>query len=209
MNTNIIGKAVGALLIAIVVTVAIGFIGDALLPSSDDGEDRVATAAQGEGTAAETEAEEPAAEPAEEAAEEPEAEDATAEASEEAVEAAEEAAEVEVEEAAPGIDLSAADVAAGEKVFKKCFTCHTVNAGGPNRVGPNLFDIVGREIGRHEGYRYSSAMAGLGGTWTVAALDAYLTKPKDFVPGTKMKFSGLKKEQDRINVIAYLATLTE
>ncbi len=207
MNTNIIGKAVGALLLAIVATVAVGFIGDALIPSSGEGEDRVATAAQGESEAGD---EGTAAEPAtEEPAQEPEAEDATAEASEEAVEAAEEAAEAEVEEADPGIDLSAADVVAGQKVFKKCFTCHTVNAGGPNRVGPNLFDIVGREIGRHEGYRYSSAMAGLGGTWKVAALDAYLTKPKDFVPGTKMKFSGLKKEQDRINVIAYLATLTE
>ena len=207
MNGNIIGKAVGALVIAIVVTVAIGFIGDVFIPSRDMDEDRVATAAQDEGatddegTAAEPEAEEPAVEPA--------AEDAAAEASEEAVEAAEEAAETEVEEADSGIDLSAADVAAGQKVFKKCFTCHTVNAGGPNRVGPNLFDIVGREIGTHEGYRYSSAMAGMGGTWTVAALDAYLTKPKDFVPGTKMKFSGLKKEQDRINLIAYLATLTE
>lgn len=99
--------------------------------------------------------------------------------------------------------VAAADVAKGEKVFGKCKACHTVEAG-KNKTGPSLHGVVGRPIGSVEGFGYSSAMAGHGGDWTVENLDAFLTKPKDFVPGTKMGFAGLKKPGDRAAVIAYL-----
>jgi cytochrome c len=110
---------------------------------------------------------------------------------------------------APGIDLATADVAAGKKLFRKCSVCHTVGAGGRNRVGPDLFAIVGRAVGGHAGFRYSGAMASLGGTWTAAMLDAFLTKPTDFLAGTKMRFAGLGAARDRANLIAYLATLAD
>jgi cytochrome c len=198
MNGIDIGKAVGALLMAVVAVVAIGYIGNALVPAGGEGEVRVVNAARGGAdVAAPPEAEKTMADASEEAA---------AEVSEEAV------AEV-VEEAAapsaPGIDLAMADVAAGQKLFKKCGICHTVAAGGPNRIGPNLFGIVGRGVGGYAGFRYSSAMSGLGGTWTVEMLDGFLAKPKEFLPDTKMKFSGLKKAEDRTNLIAYLATLAD
>ncbi len=225
MNGIDIGKAVGALLMAVVAVVAIGYIGNALVPVGGEGEAWVVTAAGGEAgdadVAAEPEAEEAMAEAAEEAASEA-AEEAASEAAEEAAsEAAEEAAAEASEEAvaeaveeaaapaAPGIDLAMADVAAGQKLFKKCGICHTVAAGGPNRIGPNLFGIVGRAVGGHAGFGYSGAMAGLGGTWTVEMLNGFLAKPKEFLPDTKMKFSGLKKVEDRANLIAYLATLAD
>lgn len=213
MNGTNIGKAVGSLLLTIVIVVAIGYIGNALIPPGGEGEDRVAAAQGGSEADDDGMAEDPA-EAEETKAEEPvveAAEEAVAEAAEEAEELVAEATEEAAETAAvaPGIDLSMADVAAGQKLFKKCSICHTVAAGGPNRVGPNLFGIVGRPVGSHAGYRYSGAMAGFGGIWTVEGLNGYLTKPKDFLPGTKMKFSGLKKEQDRADLIAYLATLAD
>ena len=102
---------------------------------------------------------------------------------------------------------AAGDAAAGEKVFRKCKACHTVDQGGANRVGPNLYGIVGRAKASAPDYSYSPAMAGLGGTWTEAELDTYLADPKGAVPGTKMSFPGLKKEADRVNVIAYLKSV--
>lgn len=104
---------------------------------------------------------------------------------------------------------TAGDPAAGEKVFRKCKACHTAEEGGPNRVGPNLYGIVGRSTASVADYSYSSAMAEHGGTWTEATLDAYLADPKGVVPGTKMAFVGLKKEEDRLDVIAYLKSLAE
>jgi len=99
--------------------------------------------------------------------------------------------------------VAAADVAAGEKVFKKCKACHSLESG-KNRVGPYLTDLVDRDVAASEGFKYSDSMSELGGTWTYDLLDAFLTKPKDVVPGTKMAFSGLKKEEDRAAVIAYI-----
>ena len=101
---------------------------------------------------------------------------------------------------------SAGDAAKGEKVFKKCKACHAVEEG-KNKTGPSMYGVVGRAAGSVEGYKYSNAMAGSGLVWDAETLDGFLTKPKKYLKGTKMSFAGLKKEKDRANVIAYLATL--
>jgi len=98
-------------------------------------------------------------------------------------------------------------VAAGEKVFKKCAACHAVGEGAKDRVGPSLNDIIGRTAGTEEGFKYSPAMvkAGEGGiVWSSETLDTYLADPKADIPGNKMAFPGLKKEEDRQAVIAYI-----
>ncbi|MBC7905407.1 MAG: cytochrome c family protein [Rhodospirillaceae bacterium] len=99
---------------------------------------------------------------------------------------------------------AAGDAAAGEKVFTQCKACHTVQAG-QNRVGPSLFGVVGRPAGTVEGFNYSPAMKSSGMTWTPENLDKYLADPKGAMPGNKMAFAGLKKPEDRANVIAYLS----
>lgn len=101
------------------------------------------------------------------------------------------------------------DAAAGEKVFNKCKSCHMVGEGAKNRAGPVLNGIVGAPAGAVEGFKYSKAMmaaAEEGLVWDEESLDAFLTKPRDFLKGTRMSFPGLRKEEDRANVIAYLAT---
>lgn len=106
--------------------------------------------------------------------------------------------------------FEAGDVEAGENVFKKCRACHKIGEGAKNGVGPMLTDFIGVEVASVEGFKYSKAFMEKkeeGLVWTVEALDAYLLKPRDFVPKTKMTFAGLKKEEDRANVIAYLASL--
>jgi cytochrome c len=95
------------------------------------------------------------------------------------------------------------DAAAGEKVFKKCKACHIIDKE-KNRLGPHLIGIVGREAGSVDGFKYSKAMMESGLTWDEATLDAYLADPKGYVPKNKMAFVGLKKEEDRANVIAYM-----
>jgi cytochrome c2 len=106
----------------------------------------------------------------------------------------------------------AQDAAEGEKVFKKCQACHAVGEGAANKVGPVLNGVFGRAAGVAPDFKYSDAMieAGAGGlVWDEANLDVYLTKPKDLVEGTKMAFPGLRKEEDRANIIAYLKTFSE
>ncbi|WP_339108966.1 cytochrome c family protein [Thioclava sp. GXIMD4216] len=97
------------------------------------------------------------------------------------------------------------DAAAGAKVFNKCKACHKVD--GTNAVGPHLDGVVGRQIASVDGFAYSEALQGHGGTWDYEALDAWLTNPKDFAPGNKMTFAGLKKAKDRANVVAYIESL--
>ena len=100
--------------------------------------------------------------------------------------------------------LKTADIDAGAKVFKKCATCHSVENGGANKVGPNLYGVVGKKKAAVAGFAYSPALKAKGGVWTIEDLNQWITKPKDFVPGTKMGFAGLKKDKDRANVILYL-----
>lgn len=95
------------------------------------------------------------------------------------------------------------DAGKGEKLFAKCKACHTIEAG-KNKVGPSLAGVIGRHAGGVEGFKYSDAMHSSGVIWDEASLDKYLADPKGFVPGNKMAFPGLKNEQDRQDVIAYL-----
>ena len=104
--------------------------------------------------------------------------------------------------------LAKADVETGHKAFKKCETCHTGNQGGANKVGPNLWDIIGRDKAAAAGFSYSSAMTGAEGNWTFEDLDKFLASPKDFVKGNKMTFVGVRKADERAAVIAYLRTLS-
>ncbi|MCF8474887.1 MAG: cytochrome c family protein [Emcibacter sp.] len=105
--------------------------------------------------------------------------------------------------------LSVASASDGEAIFKKCKACHTQDMGGKNLVGPNLWNIVGRAKGGHEGFSFSDAMYAKGGNWTYEDLDHFLTKPSDFVPKTKMSFAGLKKATDRASIIAFLRSLSD
>lgn len=101
---------------------------------------------------------------------------------------------------------SAQDAAAGEKVFGKCKACHVID-GATNRVGPSLHGIIGRTAGTVEGFKYSEAMIQHGKdglVWSNENLDKYLADPKGFIPKNKMAFAGLKKAEDRANVIAYI-----
>jgi len=101
--------------------------------------------------------------------------------------------------------LATGDVAAGEKLFAKCVACHTINQGGANGIGPNLFGTVGEEIGHGKaGFAFSSALSGHGGSWTYENLDEWLKSPRGFANGTKMSFAGLSKPEDRANVILFL-----
>lgn len=101
--------------------------------------------------------------------------------------------------------LAAADVAKGEAVFAKCAACHTVNSGGANGIGPNLFAVVGDEIGHGRGgFAFSDALKSHGGSWTFDNLDQWLASPRKFANGTKMSFAGLSSPEDRANLIVYL-----
>lgn len=98
---------------------------------------------------------------------------------------------------------AAGDAAKGKQVFAKCQACHSLDAG-TNKLGPSLHGVIGRTSGGVDGFRYSDAMKNAHLTWDDATLDKYLANPKTLVPGTKMVFPGLPKEEDRLAVIAYL-----
>jgi cytochrome c len=106
-----------------------------------------------------------------------------------------------------GTVLPTADLKAGEAVFAKCKSCHTIEAGGPNGTGPNLHGVLGKKPGVHAGFAYSPAMIEHGnkvGTWSFEETSEFLKAPQKHVPGTKMTFVGLKKPEERINLLAYL-----
>ena len=102
--------------------------------------------------------------------------------------------------------MASADLAKGQKTYGKCKACHKLDPGA-NGTGPSLYGVVGRPVGKAEGFKYSGAMAEMGGDWTPTNLFLFLEKPKSFAPGTKMTFAGLKKPQDRANLIAYLESV--
>ena len=110
-----------------------------------------------------------------------------------------------------GAKAQAGDPAAGQRVFNQCSACHTINQGGPNRVGPNLHGVVGRKAASVEGFRYSAAMRQKGEegwTWTEENLRPYLRNPREVVQGTNMAFPGLRNDQQLNDVIAYLKQQT-
>ena len=106
------------------------------------------------------------------------------------------------------IDIAAimalGDVASGEKIFKKCAACHSVNKGGKNKIGPALYNVVGRAVGGVVDYKYSKTLASYDKEWTFEELNGFLTKPSSYLKGTKMSYAGLRKDKDRASVIKYL-----
>ena len=106
------------------------------------------------------------------------------------------------------IDIAAVmalgDIASGEKIFKKCAACHSINKGGKNKIGPALYNVVGRAVGGVDDYKYSKALSSYGKEWTLEELNGFLTKPSAYLKGTKMSYAGLRKEKDRASVIKYL-----
>lgn len=116
--------------------------------------------------------------------------------------------------AAPAFDFAKAaaeaesgNAAEGAATFKKCMACHSAEQGGPNKVGPDLWGIVGRAKASHEGFSYSAALKEKGGDWTLDDLAHFLHKPREFASGTKMVFPGISDEQELSNLLAYLNTL--
>jgi cytochrome c len=100
--------------------------------------------------------------------------------------------------------MALGNVANGEKIFKKCAACHSINKGGKNKIGPALYNVVGRAVGGVNDYKYSKALASYGKKWTFEELNGFLTKPSSYLKGTKMSYAGLRKEKDRASVIKYL-----
>ena len=105
--------------------------------------------------------------------------------------------------------LAAANADAGQKVAKKCTACHSFTKGGANKVGPNLWNVVGGKPASVSGYKYSGAMSGMTVNWEYEELNKFLYKPKAYLKGTKMSFAGLKKARDRATIIAYLRSLSD
>jgi len=106
------------------------------------------------------------------------------------------------------VDLNAlfatADVAHGEKIFKKCKACHSINAGGGNKIGPKLWNVMFRPVGSIADYKYSKALSSYGKEWNWEEMNGFLIKPSQWIKGNKMGFAGLKDERDRASVILYL-----
>ena len=102
--------------------------------------------------------------------------------------------------------IPSASAAEGQRVASRCEQCHDWTKGGPNKIGPNLYGIIGRPRGAHEGFDYSTAMKTKGGTWSYEDLFRYLKSPARFIPGNKMPFAGLPSEKDRLNLLAYMRT---
>ena len=100
--------------------------------------------------------------------------------------------------------LAMGSVEHGQKVFKKCSACHSIKKGGRNNIGPALYNVLGRNMGALEDYKYSKALVAFGKDWTFQEMNSFLIKPTSYIKGTKMAFAGLKKEKDRASVILYM-----
>mgnify|MGYP000423856686 CR=1 FL=1 len=211
---NLIASVVLAVLLVLVVNI----VGDAIYPTPGGMKSAHATAEQ-KAEKAEQEAENEALAEAEESAD-----TASAEEAREAEKEAEKKAEKEAEKAdkaeeTAGADsggdksfadmVAAADPAAGKSATTQCKACHTFKKGGGKRMGPNLYGVVGSKKASVEGFSYSQALKDLGGKWTVEALSGYLKNPSGFAPGNKMAFGGIKDDQKRAAVIAYLKSLSD
>ncbi len=200
MNRFEIIKIVGAFLMSVLIITVIGQVGNLLVEAEELEENVYTVAGTEEPAAAEEAAAEPALEPTGplEIAAEP---------------VLEPTGPLEVA-AEPGLEpmaslLAAASVESGKKLAKKCALCHTFKKGGPHKIGPNLWDIVGADKARWENFSYSTALAGVGGSWWYEELNAWVAKPRAYIPGTKMTFNGPKKPEDRADLIAYLRTLSD
>jgi len=100
--------------------------------------------------------------------------------------------------------MSLGDVESGKKIFKKCAACHSIKKGGANKIGPALYNVVGRAVGGVDDYKYSKSLASYGKDWTFEELNGFLKKPSTYLKGTKMSYAGLRKEKDRASIIKYL-----
>ena len=100
--------------------------------------------------------------------------------------------------------FASTNAAEGAKIFKKCAACHSITEGGANKIGPALWEVLGRPAGTVPGYKYSKAMAAYGKNWSFEEMNGFLIKPKDWIKGTKMSFAGLKNAKDRAAVILYM-----
>ena len=110
------------------------------------------------------------------------------------------------------VRLAKADVAKGQAAAKACTSCHAFEKGGPNKIGPGLWDIVNHAKGAHDGFKYSAAMqerTAKGEKWSFDALDQFIANPKGYMPGTAMAYAGLKEPDRRADVLAYLRTLSD
>ena len=119
----------------------------------------------------------------------------------------------EVDQTKASLSVQTVDIAAllalgtvehGQKVFKKCSACHSIKKGGRNNIGPALYNVLGRNMGALEDYKYSKALIAFGKDWTFDEMNNFLIKPTTYIKGTKMAFAGLKKEKDRASVILYM-----
>ena len=119
----------------------------------------------------------------------------------------------EVDQTKASLSVQTVDIAAllalgtvehGQKVFKKCSACHSIKKGGRNNIGPALYNVLGRNMGALEDYKYSKALIAFGKDWTFDEMNSFLIKPTTYIKGTKMAFAGLKKEKDRASVILYM-----
>ena len=115
--------------------------------------------------------------------------------------------DVPAEGVEPAVEAVAAVALSGEAVFKKCAACHSVDKGGKNGIGPNLYNILGRPLGSDSAFTYSNAMKTKGGNWDAESLDAYIAAPAKYMPGTRMSFAGLQNPDERKAVVEYMATL--
>lgn len=100
--------------------------------------------------------------------------------------------------------MAQGDIGSGEQIFKKCVACHSIAKGEGNKIGPALYNVVGRKIGSVENYKYSNALIEYGKEWNFEELNGFLEKPTAYIKGTKMAFAGLRKEEDRASIIKYL-----